>query len=61
MTAGRPGRPTNRRQALLMRGLGVAGTTAGGAGMIWTLTFECMGLNRQFVVCGAHPDGDEDS
>ena len=41
----------------------------------WTLTFECMGaslmhpctqpapvgLRRQFVVCGAHPDGNEDS
>jgi FtsP/CotA-like multicopper oxidase with cupredoxin domain len=30
--------PISRRQALLLGGLGIAGTAAGGAGLIWTLT-----------------------
>lgn len=30
--------PISRRQALLLGGLGVAGTAAGGAGLLWTLT-----------------------
>ena len=30
--------PISRRQALLLGGLGVAGTVAGGAGMVWTLS-----------------------
>ncbi|MET3952529.1 FtsP/CotA-like multicopper oxidase with cupredoxin domain [Arthrobacter sp. UYEF36] len=30
--------PISRRQALLLGGLGAAGTAAGGAGLIWTLT-----------------------
>ena len=30
--------PLSRRQALLLGGLGVAGTVAGGAGLFWTLT-----------------------
>jgi len=30
--------PISRRKALLLGGLGVAGTAAGGAGLIWTLT-----------------------
>jgi FtsP/CotA-like multicopper oxidase with cupredoxin domain len=30
--------PISRRQALLLGGLGVAGTAAGGAGLIWTLS-----------------------
>ncbi|MEJ1193571.1 multicopper oxidase family protein [Pseudarthrobacter sp. CCNWLW207] len=31
-------RPISRRNALLLAGLGVAGTAAGGAGLVWTLT-----------------------
>lgn len=31
-------RPLSRRQALLLGGLGAAGTVAGGAGLIWSLT-----------------------
>ena len=30
--------PISRRQSLLLGGLGIAGTVAGGAGLIWTLT-----------------------
>lgn len=30
--------PISRRQALLLGGLGIAGTSAGGAGLIWTLS-----------------------
>jgi FtsP/CotA-like multicopper oxidase with cupredoxin domain len=30
--------PISRRQAVLLGGLGIAGTVAGGAGLIWTLT-----------------------
>lgn len=31
-------RPISRRQALLLGGLGAAGTVAGGAGLIWSLS-----------------------
>ena len=31
-------KPISRRQAVLLGGLGIAGTAAGGAGLIWTLT-----------------------
>lgn len=31
-------KPISRRQALLLGGLGIAGTAVGGAGLIWTLT-----------------------
>ncbi|CCQ46097.1 multicopper oxidase family protein [Pseudarthrobacter siccitolerans] len=31
-------KPISRRQALLLGGLGLAGTVAGGAGLVWTLT-----------------------
>ena len=34
-------KPISRRQAVLLGGLGIAGTAAGGAGLIWTLTVAC--------------------
>jgi FtsP/CotA-like multicopper oxidase with cupredoxin domain len=37
--------PISRRKALLLGGLGVAGTAAGGAGLIWTLTSPSVTVN----------------